>query len=335
MRRQPGHGETGRLGDRESDTRLFSLSPCRLVCLLSVCFLLLNACSLPGTASGPPPTPTPPLLPYDNAIATADAGGDARGRAQAFYERANVLLDQGAHQRAIADYDRAIALDPTNARAFNNRGLAHAALGLADQALADYAQAVRLDPTYVRAYRNRLNLLEQRGDLKGMAANYLRLAEVDQPNRADHLYHAGVALRGLGDRAGARKQFDAALAADPQHVDALYERALLRFAQGDRTGAIADFDAALRLSPRAANAYYARGLARAALGDNNAAIGDFDAALKLKADYAEALLGRAAAYHGAGKDAQARADLDRLATLSPDEALSAAADALRRQLLQA
>jgi tetratricopeptide (TPR) repeat protein len=299
--------------------------------LLPFTFMVLSACSLPGTAAGPPPTPTPPLMRYDNAIATAEAGGDAQARALAFYERANVLLDEGENTRAIADYDRAIALDPTNARAFNNRGLAHAALGQNDQALADYARAVQLDPGYVRAHRNRLNLLEQRGDLRALADGYLALAVADPANRADHLYRTGAALRGLNDLPGARKQFDAALAANPEHVDALYERALLRFAQGDRTGAIADLDAALRLSPRAANAYYARGLARAAT-DPAAAIDDFDAALRLRSDYAEALLGRAAAYHATGKDDQARADLDQLAKLQPDESLQAAAQALARQL---
>src|SRR5262249_47782227 len=141
-------------------------------CILHFAFTTLAGCSLAGTSSGPPPTPTPPLAPYSAAIATAEAGGDPHAQAAAYYERGNVQLDAGAYAAAIADYDKAIALDASNARAFNNRALAHAALDQPDQALADYASAIKLDPGYMRAYQNRLLLLERRGDLKGIAADY-------------------------------------------------------------------------------------------------------------------------------------------------------------------
>lgn len=296
-------------------------------------FFVLASCAVPlGAGQGPAPTPTPLLAPYDAAVATAEAGGAPAARAAAYYERANVLLDQSQTAAAIADYDRALALDSNNARAFNNRALAHVALGQRDQALADYGAAIRLDPGYVRAYQNRARLLEQHGDLRGAAADYDHLATLDPSNRAGYRYGQGNALHALRDFAGARRAYDAALAADPQYVDALYERALVSMAQGQPAAAIADLDSALRLSPRAANAYYARGLAYSAGGNPTRAIADYASALALRSDYAEALLGRATAEHTAGDDARARADLDRLDKLQLDDALKAAADALRAQL---
>jgi len=300
--------------------------------LLPFTFILLSACSSLGATSGPPPTPTPPLAPYNAAIATAVAGGDSREQAAAYYERGNVQLEAGANAEALADYDKAIALDPRNARAFNNRALAYVALGQTDQALADYAAAIKLDPGYIRAYQNRLRLLEQRGDLKSMAADYHQLATLDPKNVARYLYREGSTLHGLRDFVGARQAYDAALAADPQHVDALYERGLLSFAEGNPSAAIADLDAALRLSPRAANVYYARGLAYNTSGDHTAAIADFTKALSLRPDYPEALLGRAAAYHQAAQDGLARADLVVAEKLTLDDTLSAALGVLRRQI---
>src|SRR5262249_39030085 len=151
--------------------------------------LVCSGCSSPlARDPGPPQTPTPLLAPYNAAIATTEAGGDVKAQAAAYYERGNVQLDQGDNQAAIADYTKALTLDSTNARAFNNRALAYAALGKADQALADYAAAIRIDPTYTRAYQNRLHLLEQRGDLKAMAADYERLAQLDPKNAADYRY---------------------------------------------------------------------------------------------------------------------------------------------------
>jgi tetratricopeptide (TPR) repeat protein len=296
-------------------------------------FYLLSACANPlGANSGTPPAPTSPLAPYNAAIATAEAGADAHARAAAYYERGNAQLDAGASQAAIDDYNRAVALDPSNARAFNNRALAQATLGQIDQALADYAAAIRLDPGYVRAYENRLHLLEQRGDLKGMAGDYHQLAVLEPRLAARYYYREGSALHGLRDFAGARKAYGAALTADPQQVDAWYERGLLSFAEGNLAAAISDFDTALRLSPRAANAYYARGLAYNAQGDQSRAIADFTLALTLKPDYAEARLGRAAAYHVIGQDALARTDLDALDNMALDETLVQTLQILRQQV---
>ncbi|MEP7189138.1 MAG: tetratricopeptide repeat protein, partial [Roseiflexaceae bacterium] len=192
--------------------------------VLGALCLLLSACALPGAASGPPPTPTPPLAPYTAAIATAEAGSDAKAQAAAYYERGNVQLDASANAEAIADYDQAIAHDPIDARAFNNRALAYVALGQPDQALADYAAALKLAPGYLRAYENRLRLLEQRGDLAAMAADYRQLAARDPAHTARYRYREGSALYGLRDFARARQANDAAITADPQQSDAWYAR---------------------------------------------------------------------------------------------------------------
>ena len=304
------------------------MSDCRSIQVLLVAsglLFLVGCAGLPGTFGGPLPTPTALIDPYNNVVATAEAAGDARARAAAYYERGNIQLDLGDASAAIDDYTQAIALDPGNARAFHNRGLALVALGQGDQALADYSEAIRLDPLYVRAYRNRLVLLEQRSDLAALAADYAQ-------NGAAYHYREGSARYGLRDRAGAQRAFDAALRADPQHVDALYERGLLNFAAGEHTAAIEDFDAALRLSPRAANAYYARGLAYSASNDDASAINDFTRALELQSNNPAALIGRASAAHALGRNDEAQADLKRLELLEVDSTLLVAVKLLRQQL---
>lgn len=301
--------------------------------------VVLAACA-PQAATGPPPTATPLLAPYNAAIATAEAGGDRAAQAAAYYERGNQQFELGEYAAAIEDYDYALDLDPTNARAFNNRGLAYAALGDVEQALADYNAAIDIDPAYARAHKNRLSLLEQQGTaaagspetMREIARGYARLAELDPANRADYLYQQGSVLYSVRDFAGAQQAFDRALEANPQQVDALYERALLHLAAGRHAAAIADLNQALRLSPRAANAYYARGLAYSRGGEQARAIADFDAALRLQGDYAEALLARAAAYHASGDDQAARADLERLEQMDLDETLETVAATLRLQL---
>ena len=300
--------------------------------------VLLAACSEPLVEPRPPRTPTAVIDRYNAIVATAEAGDDLSARARAYYDRGNIWFDQQNYTEAIADYDRALALDPSLSRAFHNRGLAYALLKEYDTALRDYALAIHLDPAYRRAYENRVRLLEQlvveRTDetlLQQLADDYGKLAELIPEAEAMYRYRQGVILARLGDRLAAREAFDAALRARPQHVDALYERALLHYADGDLNAALANLDAALRLSPRAANAYYVRGLIRHAQGDIRSAIADFGQALVLQPEYPEALIARAAAYAAQGNTAAARADLQRLDGLTLDPTLQQAREALQVQ----
>jgi tetratricopeptide (TPR) repeat protein len=50
------------------------------------------------------------------------------------------------HDQAIAEYPRAIKLNPKHAAAYNNRGVAYAAKGDYDRAIADYNEAIDIDP---------------------------------------------------------------------------------------------------------------------------------------------------------------------------------------------
>ena len=56
---------------------------------------------------------------------------------------------------AIADFTRAIEINPRYAAAYNNRGGVELELGNVDRAIADFDQAIKLDPRMARAYLNR------------------------------------------------------------------------------------------------------------------------------------------------------------------------------------
>jgi tetratricopeptide (TPR) repeat protein len=62
---------------------------------------------------------------------------------------------KGDYDRAIADFNKGILLDPTRAVAFGNRGLAYVKKGDNNQAIADFDAAIRLNPDDARAFCNR------------------------------------------------------------------------------------------------------------------------------------------------------------------------------------
>jgi Flp pilus assembly protein TadD len=73
-----------------------------------------------------------------------------------------VLFVHNDAREAVEDLSRAITLDPDNAEAFYQRGLAYALMGEADKAVADYEQTCALDPGHRKASEKRKELLESR-----------------------------------------------------------------------------------------------------------------------------------------------------------------------------
>ena len=59
------------------------------------------------------------------------------------------------YDKAIADYDKAIELNPKDADTYHNRGFAYDELKQYDKAIADYDKAIKLNPEYAYAYNNR------------------------------------------------------------------------------------------------------------------------------------------------------------------------------------
>ncbi len=75
-----------------------------------------------------------------------DSHDEGYNRAIAYMNRGVAYGGKGEHDRAIADYDQAIRLNPQNVIAYSTRGLAYNNKGDYDRAIVDFDQAVRLAP---------------------------------------------------------------------------------------------------------------------------------------------------------------------------------------------
>ena len=65
------------------------------------------------------------------------------------------MLREREFERALADVNAAIRLDPSLAMAYNARGLINSKKGELDGALSDYNETLKLDPRNAAAYNNR------------------------------------------------------------------------------------------------------------------------------------------------------------------------------------
>ncbi|WP_448564076.1 tetratricopeptide repeat protein [Trichothermofontia sp.] len=228
--------------------------------------------------------------------------------ATAYCNRGIAHADLGDKSSALSDFDTALTIDPNLAIAYNHRGLVYSDLGDKRQAIADYSEAIRLKPDYATAYFNRGAARSKIGDFQGAIADYSEAIRL-KPDYATAYFNRGFAYQQTGDKAAAIADYDKALQADAQFAAAYNNRGFVRYEVGDTVGAIADFDRALSLNPDFTNAYNNRGVVYSRLQDYEAAIADFDRAIAISPTFANAYHNRGLARSKLGDTSGAIKDL--------------------------
>ena len=79
---------------------------------------------------------------------------------------------------AMSLYQKAIALDPTYAVAYNDLGVIYEAAGFPDRAKESYFKSIKFDPGYLSAYTNIALLYEEQRDLERAAFYWAKRAEL-------------------------------------------------------------------------------------------------------------------------------------------------------------
>ena len=150
---------------------------------------------------------------------------------------------------AIADFNRALQLDPKNANAYRNRGIAKIELGDLNGAIADYNRALQFDPKFAAAYVNRGLAKQEKGDLDSAIVDYNRAFELN-PKLGWAYVDRGSAKLLKSDAAGAIGDFNRALELDPKLIGAYSGRGSANFLARNWPAALRDYRRFCELSPR-------------------------------------------------------------------------------------
>jgi len=192
---------------------------------------------------------------YDRAEADYDAALQIEPVQLDFYsKRAFYFLRRGRTDEALADFRKGAELDPKDSGNPYGEGKVYGQLGQHEKAVERYTEAIRLNSTVTTYYRER-----------GSAYNYLgryteALADYDKA------ISIGFSFSSLFPREEAMSNLGRGYA-------------LLQLEKYRR--AIDDFDVVLQVVPRSSTALAWRGAARQGLGQRDKAVADYKSALAI------------------------------------------------------
>lgn len=205
------------------------------------------------------------------------------GSAKDFFNSCFTRYKQKDWDRAIADCNKAIELDPQSRDAYITRGLIlRDGKGDFDGAIADFDKVIKLNPNLAEAYRARAFSRYKRNDLDGAIADQSVVIEKDPS--ADSYQLRAMFSMAKGDLDKAIGDFNVAVEKSPDSVDSYQLRAKVKFIKKDFDGSIADYGMVIKLNPKSSNAYLGRGLALLSIGKDVEAQKDFDKFLELDPD---------------------------------------------------
>ncbi|MFZ2068208.1 MAG: tetratricopeptide repeat protein [Xanthobacteraceae bacterium] len=182
--------------------------------------------------------------------------------------------------RAIADLDDAIKLNPADTTNYFLRAILYVTRKDTDHAIADLSRVIEIDPTAVGAYLTRASEYASRNDYDHEIADLDQVIKLDPGLTAGYLSRA-AAYEGKKDFDRAIADYNQVLKSDPKSSLAYNGRGYDYYNKNDYDHAIADYSQAIQINPRFALAFNNRGNAYYDKKRYDQALADYSQAIAL------------------------------------------------------
>jgi tetratricopeptide (TPR) repeat protein len=244
-------------------------------------------------------------------------------RADDYFASAVQKYQKDDFQGALADYTRAIALDPKNSAAYANRGvLKYIQLNDMQGALADLNQSIATNPRYANAYNVRGVLkFAKLNDVQGGLADLNQAIAINPKYAEAYANRGGLKFLKLNDLQGGLADLNQAITINPKDATAYGNRGALKGQfLNDVQGGLTDLNQAIALNPKYAEAYGNRGVLKGQrLNDMQGALADMNKAIALDPKDTTAYNNRGTLKYQKLNDLQgALADVTRAIAINPN-----------------
>jgi tetratricopeptide (TPR) repeat protein len=269
-----------------------------------------------------------------------------------YLARAFVLLQVGQYEKALADFEKTLELDPQRYDAMRGQGKCLSMLGRDYLAMASFQklrrafpddpdvyyeiadvlfasgyldecekacrQCLQLDSGYVSAYVI-LGMIAMRRNDDDKARRLLNHAVEMEPDNPFALNELSYLTHLDGDEDRAIELVDRAIAESPDYADALCNKGVIHYFRSEFEQASQVFEQTLRLMPDHVGALVGKGNTLVQLNDFDDAQQCYDLALEIDPDNVDACHGKIMLYRMLGLDDEVRFWQDRAARLEGED----------------
>ncbi|MGH7960175.1 MAG: tetratricopeptide repeat protein, partial [Opitutaceae bacterium] len=186
----------------------------------------------------------------------------------------------GVWKNSFTLFDHAIAVTRNNPLAHDNRGLFLFKAGKAEEGMADYRRALAINPAYLNANNNLGYALAQLGRPAEAIPAY-RAAFRANPGHLEVRNNLANALSDVGELKEAMEHYEFVLAQNPNHANALNGSAVVLAMQQRPQEAKGRLEQSLRIAPDNASAHHNLGNVCSMLGQQEEARRHYQRAAEL------------------------------------------------------
>ncbi len=188
---------------------------------------------------------------------------------------------QKQYDKAMADYNIAIGLNPKYVIPYPNRGNIYFALGKFDSAIMDYNKALQLQPDLWKTLSDRGAAKASRGDLRG-AVEDLDVSIKNDPTNVGAITNRALVHASLNQQKEALHDYEMVIAIEPNNDQVLNALGVSYQQLKMYNESLTAFNKAITLAPNMKVYYTNRSISWAAIGRNDNAQADINAAQLLK-----------------------------------------------------
>jgi tetratricopeptide (TPR) repeat protein len=204
------------------------------------------------------------------------------------FESAWYLAEKGQYEASVAEWRKALMLNPDDAKAHNNLGRALAGAGAIDQAITEWQLALKYHPRYSEARNNLGVALLRKGKAGEAIAQFEQVLE-ENGNYAEVHGNLGRALAIKGSEERAMAQWRKAVELNPSYAEGYNDLGAALLRKGKVDEAIVNLRKACAVNPAFAAAHFNLGTALAAARQTGPAVAEWRAGLRLDPNHVSTL----------------------------------------------